>query len=144
MVYPNTIITIEYKCSVNDAKPKLASPNNSDINISYYSYKQALTSSTNLQYFICTLPLKTLKWIMKYICKTSRSFENIFNGHYYVVHLISHCSANCTIKTIEKANRGDLRRFGRKKAIKSEAAVLLPKSALKRSQGATKTTLKTN
>ena len=50
MVYPNTIIIIECKCSVNDAKTKLASPNNSEINISYYSDKQALTSSTYLQY----------------------------------------------------------------------------------------------
>ena len=30
MVYPNTRITIEYTISVNDTKPKLASPNNSE------------------------------------------------------------------------------------------------------------------
>jgi len=35
--------------SKNDAKPILASPNIIEINLSYYTDKQALTSSTNLQ-----------------------------------------------------------------------------------------------
>ena len=38
--------------TVNNAKPKLASPNNSETNISYYTDKQALPFSTNLQYYV--------------------------------------------------------------------------------------------
>ena len=50
-LYPNIRITIKYACAVNNAKPKLVSPNNSEINDSYYSNKQVLASTPNLQYY---------------------------------------------------------------------------------------------
>ena len=46
----NTRITIEYMRPATDAKPKLASSNNSEINGRYYSDKQALLSITNSPY----------------------------------------------------------------------------------------------
>ena len=52
MVYPNTVITIEYLRTLNDTKPKVGITKNSEMNINFYSELQALPSCTNLLCFI--------------------------------------------------------------------------------------------
>ena len=75
-VYPYISITIEYTCSVNKAKPKWVSPNNSEINSSYYSDKQAWRYTTNLQYtaFIKKMPFNFTYIYVAYNCELNAKF----------------------------------------------------------------------
>ena len=67
----------------SDAKPKMASSQEHKINSSYYSDKQALTSITNLQYFL-DIPVATNVAIKETTARGDLLFQCDLRHSYFI------------------------------------------------------------